>query len=339
VRRLRSRARILLVAAALVIATLTGASAGHAVAQARADVATPDLIAYSFRYWRDNGGDDWEVFLFDPATGSNRDLSRDSSCDDGYATWSHDRTALAYTCTSLVGEHRQLLETIAADGSGHRVWLRVKRGLGEPHFSPDGGHLAVTVGNTLAVITIADGSITPIVKAAGRSRTGDVAWSLDGTTIAFTRSSEKGVWLVNRDGRNLHRLFAAAAAGGTLAWSPTGTLAFEASRGRGVWLISPDGSNLRLLTRSLLYGFRFSWSADGSKLLYATADGGLARIGANGTGRRLLGVGADAASWSPDGTQIAYSADSRGLRRINDDGTHGVRLMLEDQILCVAWTS
>jgi hypothetical protein len=329
-----------MVAAAVVAATLTAAAAGHAVPQTRADATGPDLIAYSFRDWRPNGGDDWEVFSFDPASGSERDLSRDPSCDDGYATWSPDRTMVAYRCLSLAKENLKLLTTVGIDGSGRHVWLRTKQALGNAHFSPDGGQLAAMVGNTLELVRIAGGSGHPIVPGGGGGSTGEVCWSPDGSQLSFTRPNQKGVWLVNRDGRNLHQLVASATLASPLAWSPDGTtIAFEATRGRGIRLISPDGSDLRMLTRSVGDRlFQIAWSPDGSKLLYTTKAGSLALIGADGSGRRQLAPQADAASWSPDGTQIAYAADLIGLRQINDDGTHRLQLSRVDQVVSVAWS-
>jgi hypothetical protein len=53
-----------MVAAAAVAATLTTAAAGRAVPQTRGGATGSELIAYSFRDWRANGGDDWEVFSF-----------------------------------------------------------------------------------------------------------------------------------------------------------------------------------------------------------------------------------------------------------------------------------
>jgi dipeptidyl aminopeptidase/acylaminoacyl peptidase len=331
----------LMAAAAVVSATFTASAAGSAVPQTRAGATGSDLIAYSFRDFRANGGDDWEVFSFDPASGGERDLSRDPSCDDGYATWSSDRTMVAYTCLSLARENLKLLTTVGADGSGRRVWLRTKQALGNAHFSPDGSQLAAMVGNTLELVTIADGRAHPIVPGGGGGTTGAVAWSPDGSRLAFTRPTKQGVWLVNRDGSNLHELVASGALAGPLAWSPDGTtIAFEASRGRGIRLVSPAGSDLRLLTRSA--GDRFfqiSWSPDGSKLLYTTKGGSLTAIGADGKGSRQLAPGADAASWSPDGTRIAYAADLIGLRQINGDGTHRLQLSRADQIVSVAWSS
>ena len=331
----------LIVAAAVVSATLTASAAGRALPRTRAGATEPDLIAYSFRDWRANGGDDWEVFSFDPATGSERDLSRDPSCDDGYATWSPDRTMVAYTCMSLVKESLKLLTTVGVDGSGRHVWLRTKQALGDARFSPDGSRLAAMVGNTLELVTIADGSAHPIVPGGGGGSAGGVSWSPDGSRLAFTRPKQRGVWIVDRDGANLHELVASAALAGPLAWSPDGTtIAFEATRGRGIRLVSPDGSHLRLLTRSS--GDRFfqiSWSPDGSRLLYTTTAGSLTAIGADGSGPRRLAPGADAASWSPDGTQVAYAADLIGLREVNDDGTHRLQLSRVDQVVSVAWSS
>jgi hypothetical protein len=113
-------------------------------------------------------------FVLDPATGIARDLSQDPSCDDGYTAWSSDRTMLAYTCLSLAKENLKLLTTIGTGGSGRRVWLRTKQALGNAHFSPDGSQLAAMLGNTLELVTIADGHVPPIAPGGGGGSTGEV---------------------------------------------------------------------------------------------------------------------------------------------------------------------
>jgi Tol biopolymer transport system component len=250
------------------IATLAAAAAAsatasvvHAPSQTQVHAGSDDLIAYSFRDWRKNGGDDWEVFLTDPTNDSERDLSRDPSCDDAYATWSPDRTTLAYMCSSLIAGHVNLLMTIGVDGSGRRVWLRTKQGIGSPRFSPDGSQLAAMVGNTLELVTVAGGSVRPITRAGG----GQVAWSSDGSELALTRSGQKGVWIVNRDGSKL------------LYTTSTGTLA----------LIGADGSGRRQLG---VPAEQASWSPDGTQIAYSSDQIGLWRINIDGTHRHQFSL-------------------------------------------------
>ena len=112
---------------------------------------------------------------------------------------------VAYSCLSLAKENLKLLTTVGVDGTGRRVWLRTKQALGNAHFSPDGSQLAAMVGNTLELVTLADGNVRPIAPGGGGSA-GEVSWSPDGSQLAFTRANQKGVWLVNRDGSNFRQL-------------------------------------------------------------------------------------------------------------------------------------
>ena len=89
------------------------------------------------------------------------------------------------------------------------------------------------------------------------------AWSPDGTRLAFTstRDGYPQIYVVNRDGSELHRVSRGGAAAFSPTWSPDGQwIAFASQRNGAVnlFLMDQDGANVTALTDS--GGDRPSWS-------------------------------------------------------------------------------
>ena len=123
-------------------------------------------------------------------------------------------------------------------------------GLFYPTFSPDGAQIAYfdgggDVDNTLRVMN-ADGSGVRVVIDQEFGHVNDLAWSPDGSRLAF-QAADGGpvriehVWIVGVDGSGLTEV---SQEGTASRWSPTGRqLAFESAG--GIWVINADGSGLR----------------------------------------------------------------------------------------------
>lgn len=170
----------------------------------------------------------------------------------------------------------------------------------------------VESGNQAASIWVMnqDGSgQTMIAETTGGS---DLAWSPDGTRLAF--SDVGGIYVINADGSGETRVPGTTRDDQTPAWSPDGTkLAMRSlgDREGGIAVINLDGSGRRWLTNEIMDG-QPTWSPDGTMIAYSSSDD-IFVMKADGSSRKRLarieGIENDPA-WSPDGRQIAFRHNS-----------------------------
>jgi Tol biopolymer transport system component len=169
----------------------------------------------------------------------------------------------------------------------------------------------------------------------------DPQWSPDGTQIAFR--SDDGVYVMNADGMNVHRI--SRAAGNEFAfmrpqWQPGGSLiayyAGDPSSIGGehdIYVASADGATEVRLTTEPADEFFPAWSPDGTRLAFdRVVDGATARIvivdqdGAHPIVSAPQPLDGVPPIWSPDGKSllafVASSAGRSGLTRLAAaDGT------------------
>lgn len=149
--------------------------------------------------------------------------------------------------------------TMSIDGSRKRELLRDKGNANELAISPDGSTIAYAFngdrGLPPALDLVGTNGRRQRVAFQGTQHTCGVrypSWSPDGYWIAFSLCTEKGeggedgIWLVRRDGKDLHRI---AASGISPTWSPDGKwIAFSYVRQSNEMValvkVHPDGSGL-----------------------------------------------------------------------------------------------
>jgi Tol biopolymer transport system component len=246
--------------------------------------------------------DDRDLFVLN-ADGTETRLTR--GLDWGTASIVPDGSKVIFDVTtwpseeaSARGEEWQSgIYMVQADGGSRRLLLAAgphnypdgtfRTALSFQTFSPDGTHIAYfdgmgDWGNTLRVMN-ADGSGVRVVSDQEFGHVNDLAWSPDGSRLAFHAPYGGGIWIVGVDGSGLTEV---SQLGAAPRWSPTGRqLAFESAG--GIWIVNADGSGLRQVA---LPGRRNPvWSPDGSRIAYLGEDS-LYVADLDGTHVRTLGT-------------------------------------------------
>jgi Tol biopolymer transport system component len=150
---------------------------------------------------------------------------------------------------------------IRPDGKGRR---QIARG-GGVHWSADGAQLAfggaihlssgVTDRYHAFGVVDADGRDFHVVTTHAYTEYG-VAWSPHGRRILYGRADRKGIYVIDSDGKNNHRLTLDSpreAAGGALAWSPDGAsivYATDRTGNENLYVIGSDGRGKVQLTNT-----------------------------------------------------------------------------------------
>lgn len=165
------------------------------------------------------------------------------------------------------------------------------------------------------------------VRELNGSASGSVAWSPDGSTIAFGRSEVpiSAMVLVNADGadeRSFHHAYLDNNHLGPLAWSPDGSaIAFVQTRfgptspdeGDYLIVVDADGGSSRDLAhwgagccQHGAFGGLVEWSPDGRLIATNRGWGAISVFAADGSGERLSLPG-HFFDWSPDGSRLVFS--------------------------------
>lgn len=153
---------------------------------------------------------------------------------------------------------------------------------------------------------------------AGCGEPAGLAWSPDGTHVAFTlwalnaTSAYQGLHILDlRTGRDVHpKLHNCEPA--TVAWAPDSrTLAYDCAafspRSSQIHLIDFDGAHHRVLSTLGRGANAPTWSPDGTRIAFSR-HGAIYAVTLAGGAERLLARDGYAPAWSPDGRLIAYRA-------------------------------
>jgi TolB protein len=271
--------------------------------------ATNGRIAFS-RYRYVNSPLREEIWAANPDGSGLRQITRAAAnYIDSQPDWAPSGRSLIFTrCAPLkgqVGEGRCTVWSVQANGGGAHMLDRQCTRVGPAcpddsggRYSPDGSRIAVLRFNGIPGIAVTNSSLGhahslfPFGDKRGVPDIGGLAWSPDGTELAFTADNDNG----NR-------------------FKPVG--------GQALFVIGVDGKGLRRLTRwNLEAGGELGWSPDGTRILFRTVTaagdgpgpsiGDLYTIRPDGSGLRRLthfpaGIGVQLGSYSPDGTKIVFS--------------------------------
>lgn len=219
----------------------------------------------------------------------------------------------------------------------------------DPTWSPDGKRLAFVARFTgkfppeTNIYTMEPDAPGQTVNGAvqvthftnGSVATGDIAWSPDGTKIAFVRGiaahNNQPLYVVNSDGSSANATEIPTVGGaGDPTWSAdSGKIAF--SHNNQIYTVCGDISCPAAPLPGAT-GEEPAWSPDGSRIAYGREFKDLQTIGPFG-GSPLLTIAVNTQfvtpSWSPSGAQFAYServGEASHFRIVNADGSgdHGL---------------
>jgi hypothetical protein len=272
---------------------------------------------------------------------------------DGAVSWTPDGTRFAYTKGEFLdGSHVIVVRVVNADGTGDRLLVA---NAGCARVSPDGVRVLFLHTNQSKIGTInLDGTSRVDFDSEVPGGCGGVRWTPSGR-IGFRNSD--GIWTMNAQGTDLHRLVDANEAQGEIAWSADGSkIAFRANWandlvGSGVYVVNADGSSLQLLVPGLSNSpgnaGSFEWSpiAGDNRIAYESCDQvyarncggytlyspqfatGLWMFNANGGAATPVLLAGDEwqpmyPRWSPDATRIAFD------RLVDIEGNTGYRTFL-----------
>ncbi len=229
---------------------------------------------------------------------------------DGFSggSFTPDGSKVIYGVTNWPPEEewQSAIYVVEADGGSRRLVLAATRNYPDhtfrtalfcPTFSPDGAQIAYfdgmgDWGNSLRVMK-ADGTGVRVLIEQEFGHVNDLAWSPDGSRLAFHALYGGGIWIVGLDGSGLTEV---SQGGAAPRWSPTGRqLAFQSAG--GIWVINSDGSGLRQVAP---VGGKPVWSPDGSRIAYERSPGTLETVRWNGSDVQTIGV-AESGPWTESG--------------------------------------
>ena len=201
-----------------------------------------------------------DIWVMD-ADGTNQHQLTDHAANDIWPSWSPDGARIAFPSRRDGNFELYLMN---ADGSNLRRLTHTPSHEDFPAWSPDGTQLVFTRSEgddgtyVLAVPDIGDAG----AETGSREERKlldfvalEPAWSPDGAQIAFgsDHAGPRGIYVMDADGGNLHRMVQTFVGENCPDWSPDGNWIVLASWQGGdgeIYLMRADGSDMRALTRN-----------------------------------------------------------------------------------------
>ena len=322
-------------------------------------------------------GEQWDVWIVN-ADGTDLVKLTPSDRDDGPAIWSPDGKLLAFTASNVLeGDNSGTFDvyTIRPDGTRERritsgqvaigwdlSWQPVSKEVPDPAPGPDGpgranGAILYRVGGeggTTWYSVMPDGSDQHVVSEGEPMRLSRIAWSPDGTRIAYQDPivGERGIFVSYVDGSNVVRL-TDGVNDSWASWSPDGTkILFSSTMYDGsielcmpgdphefgcpsdIYVMDADGSNIDRLTDDPASEFQPVWSPNGTRIAFARSldptisHPAIFTMNPDGTDVRQVSQATEGSdfspSWSPDGSRLIFAGihnENWGIWMVDEDGS------------------
>jgi Tol biopolymer transport system component len=333
---------------------------------------SPDGERIAYVVVGNGGGGRSDVWVMD-AGGSDPRRLTEGPGSSWSPTWSPDGSRIAYA-HSAPGRADQIW-VMGADGSNARAFTYrdppecVRDG--SPAWSPDGDRIGfVRVSGAGAIVPVSV-MVWPVegsdpkpedVSLEGATWALDLAWSPDGSKLAFARSTSNGgsigLWVMDADGSKQRSLTEVASAQSP-AWSPDGRQIAFAGHGPGtdhdtLFVMDADGSGAQEIRGLPVEALSPSWQpvleeptptppAPGTKangvIVFQSQDGDVYEVESDGSGlRELFPASRDITqiAWALDGNLIAWAGavdggygiyvsapDGSDARRLTDGANDG----------------
>jgi Tol biopolymer transport system component len=318
---------------------------------------SPDGNQIAF-VWDGGNGENLDLYVKLIGVGTPLRLTTDPA-EDISPAWSPDGRYLAFLRRSasengifivpaLGGPERRLGKT--EPSLSRQAWSQCRLS-----WSPDGKFLAVVDqsspqdGYGIFLFSVEDGERQRLTWAPQSSADYSPAFSPDGNTLAFIRSSglsSEDIYLISTHGGKLQRLTADERRITSLAWTADGReIVFSSNRGGGfsLWRVALSGGTPERVAVTGQNAYSPAISRQGDRLVYNVSflDSNIWRIDNSNAAdhqaspTRLISSSRQDHSpqFSPDGKKIAFVSDRSGSDEIwlcERDGSHPVQLTFFD---------